>query len=868
MLKSAMAAIVAAALTLSQAAGAQTTKAVRLPFNIPRQPLSDALVVFGRQAGLQVLKREGEPAGQDVAAPEIRGELSAEEALRKLLAPSGLRYEFIDEHTVRISAAGGEPSNSNFSLEAYPGHPSSADAEANPAGKSLWDRFLVAQADQRLSNTTSASKENGEQASQQTPVRLEEILVTAQKKGDERLQDVPIPISVINPQQLTQNNQILLRDYVDTVPGLNLTPGIQNAQTPSIRGIGLSGGGANPSVALMVDDIPFGGTTGWTGDVVPDIDPGDLARIEVLRGPQGTLYGAASMGGLIRFVTIDPSPAMASGRVEAGTSGVTHGAEPGFNFRASGNVPVTDTLAFRISGYERQDPGYIDNPSLNIKGINEAQAYGGHFAALWQPSRDFSLKISALYQDIRGDAPSEVNTGPGLGSWDQNYIAGAGKYDKAIQAYSAVIKAKLGSIDLTSLTGYNSVRGTDALDFTFALPQTEPVFGVAGSLIRTKHTTDKFTQELRLSDTLWQRIDWMVGGFYTHEAGDVIQNITATDPVRGKDVGDFLYNPFYTTYVESAGFVNGTYRFNERFDLQLGGRESQISQSFAEFQTGLASYPYPAGPLPYIIPERHFSSNAFTYSVTPQFRFSSQLMAYARAASGYRAGGSNNASQGIPSQYYPDKSESYEIGIKGDLIGQLLSIDAAVYRVKWKDIQVSLSDPQTFTGYISNAGEAQSQGVELSIQSKPLAGLLLSAWVDYDDAVMTQAFPNASSLDPAANVGDRLPYVSRFSARFAAEQSFEIADDLSGFAGGAISYVGDRQGIFGYVSAPARQDLPGYAKLDLHVGIRRDSWTVNLFANNVTDRRGLLTGGLDYFPSTAFVYIQPRTVGMNVVRSW
>jgi len=863
-------AVAVACLILVGLSGADESQAaIKKHTNIPAEDLGLALQTLAKDRGFQLVYESNEV--KSLRTQGASGDLTPQEALTQILKGTGLTYRYLNDNGVSIVQINDAPTpNTSGAGPATPSvqPPTSTDGDTKTeeGKKGFLDRFRLAQVDQGTSSSSS-SVEKTDQASQKKPEQLEEVIVTAQKK-QERLEDVPIPISVINTQQLTQNDQILLRDYIDTVPGLNLTPGIQNQQTPSIRGIGIGAGAGNPSVAIVIDDVPFGGTTGWTGDVVPDIDPGDLARIEVLRGPQGTLYGAASLGGLLRYVTTDPSTDAAAGTVEAGTSGVTNGAEPGYNFRASANVPVNDTLAFRISGYERQDPGYIDNATLNIKGINEAQAYGSHFAALWRPDSDFSVKLSALFQDIRADAPSEVNTGPGLGQWDQNYIAGAGKYDKTIQAYSAVIKGKLGAIDVTSLTGYNKVQANDALDFSADLPQTLPVFGVSGSLIRTLHLTERWTQELRLSGTLWQRFDWMVGGFYTHEKDDAIQRITATNPVSGQDVGIFLYNPYLATYGESAGFLNGTYRITDRLDVQIGSRESRISQGFDEYQTGLNSYPYAAGPLPYYYPQQQFDTSAYTYSASPQFKLSPDLMVYARAASGYRAGGFNNISPGIPQQYYPDKTEEYAIGIKGDLLNRYLSIDADVYRINWKNIQVTLNDPVTFTGYETNAGEAKSEGIELSLRSAPLSGLSLSGWISYDHAVMTQAFPSASPYDPAASVGDRLPYVSRVSGYVSAEQSFHVINEVTPFVGGSLSYVGDREGQFQSVSAPARLELPGYAKIDLHAGIHEASWTVNLFANNVANRRALLTGGQDYFPSTAFVYIQPRAIGVNVLKTF
>src|SRR5579862_771947 len=241
----------------------------------------------------------------------------------------------------------------------------------------------------------------------QTPAedsKLTEVVVTAQKQGEQDLKDVPIPISVLNGDQLADTSQVLLKDYVSSVPGLNLLPGTNGIQYLSIRGI--TTGIANPVVGFMIDDVPYGAFSNQAE--VPDIDPGDLARIEVLRGPQGTLYGDASMGGLINYVTKQPSTDGFSGRFETGTDFIQNGAGPGYNLRASANVPITDQLAIRISGFERQDPGYIDNPLLNETGVNKANAYGGKFALLWQVTPDTSVAFSALGQYTKQDGLSYI----------------------------------------------------------------------------------------------------------------------------------------------------------------------------------------------------------------------------------------------------------------------------------------------------------------------------------------------------------------------------------------------------------------------------------------------------------------------------
>src|SRR6185437_1572227 len=187
-------------------------------------------------------------------------------------------------------------------------------------------------------STTAAGKDSTSADAAKND-QISEIIVTAEKR-EERLMDVPVPVTVLSPDTLVQSNQTRLQDYFSNVPGLNLTPGIQGVQNLTIRGIGF--GFANPTTGITVDDVPWGSSAGGlpTGLAPPDLDPGDLSHIEVLRGPQGTLYGASSMGGLIRYVTADPSTEKTSGALQAGTSTVDNGSKLGYNFRGSINVPL------------------------------------------------------------------------------------------------------------------------------------------------------------------------------------------------------------------------------------------------------------------------------------------------------------------------------------------------------------------------------------------------------------------------------------------------------------------------------------------------------------------------------------------------
>lgn len=820
-------------------------------FNIAAQPLSKALLEFSKQSGLIVTVPSALVEGK--TAPEIHGALPSSQALEKLLSGSGLKAS-------RTTSGGITIGNTTTSGQGHTSNSTSQLASANgPLGQPVNPQTETS------SDSTQSVSSSGNRIDNRD--RLTEIIVTAQKR-EERLQDVPVPVSAISADTLVANNELRLQDYYNKIPGLNLElDGTTGVPTISIRGI-TTGGQTNPTVGVTVDDVPYGSSTFIGGGfITPDIDPSDLARVEVLRGPQGTLYGVSSIGGLLKYVTIDPSTEGLSGFVQAGTSDVSHGTQPGYSLRGAVNVPLSDTFAVRASVFTRLDPGYVDNVQTGQNGVNWGTTDGAHLSALWRPWQDFSIKLSALLQENNLHGSPLVDTSLGSGAFQQSFLRGTGGYEQRFQAYSANIKAKLGIFDVTAVSGYGVTTSSLSYDLTplygpitqFGIPGTSfNGFGVSGTPYFNDLKTSKYSQELRLTAPLGPHVEWLIGAFYTHEDSNYVTNVLAAAP-SGAIVGQDLYYSNPSTYEEYAAFTDLTYHFTDQFDVQVGGRETEIQQTSSAFGSG----PLNGGDS--VTPNAETKQNAFTYLVTPRLKLSPDVMLYARFASGYRAGGPNaNALVNhVPSQYDPDKTQNYDLGVKADFLEHTLSVDAALYYIDWKDIQATVEAPGGAAVYITNGGGAKSEGTELSIESKPLTGLTVAAWVAWNEAVLTKDFPTGSSA--YGLTGYRLPYSSRFSGNLSVDQDFAVTSDWTAYVGGSVNYVGDRLGLF--QSTATRQVYPSYAKTDLHLGIKRDTWTVNVYADNVTNRLTPLQGGLDgpntYANATSFIYLQPRTVGLS-----
>jgi iron complex outermembrane receptor protein len=843
------AALLVIALTVSISANALADSPK--PVNVPAGDLTTALELLEKQSGVEIVYRPELLKG--VHTDGVKGTLSSEEAVTKLLKGTKLKLHSDRTGVLLITEAGAD------------------EAAVAPSGEKLFAKRQDEVSDQGTTghspggNTTQNSID-----SQSSGPALTEIIVTAQKRA-QNLLDVPVPVTAISAQSLLATNQVRLQDYYTSIPGLSVTTDDLGSANLAIRGV-TTGGYTSPTVGITVDDVPFGASSGLvTGEEVPDIDPSDLARIEVLRGPQGTLYGASSIGGLLKFVTVDPSFDAFSGRVEAGTSSVHNGSGLGYTARAAANIPLGDTFAIRASGFTREDPGYIDDPVHHIDGVNETHSRGGHLAGLWKPSADLSLKISALYQHSSSNGSSDVLIQPGLGDLQQDNVPGTGYFDRTLQAYSASLTAKLGPVDLTSVTGYSINRVSNSFDYTNLLSGLSQFYfdGVTGGPNNGTSNTDKFTQELRLAGSFGHSADWLIGGFFNHESTAYTSNYLAANFDTGQIVGNGLAYSGPLLFKEYAGFADLTFHISERFDLQIGGRESENHQTYSILQVGQYVPAFYGGTsFALYNPPVETKDNSFTYLITPQLKLSPDLMLYARLASGYRPGGPNIVSVGkAPPSFAPDKTENYEIGIKGSALDRLLTFDASVYYIDWKNIQLQLRDPISGSVYFANGSRAKSQGLELSVGARPWTGLSVTAWVALNDAKLTEPLPPNGAVGFS---GDRLPDSSRFSGNISAQQDFAITGSATVFVGGSLSYVGDRFGIFNSSppAVPPRQYLPSYAKTDLRTGMRYDAWTLNLYVNNVTDKRGILSGGLGTLNPIAFNYIQPRTLGLSVVKTF
>jgi iron complex outermembrane recepter protein len=719
-------------------------------------------------------------------------------------------------------------------------------------------------------SATDNSQDNS--ANNAESLKIQEVVVTARKRS-ENLQDVPAAISVIDASTMVQNHEVSLQDYYATVPGLSIVS-VGNGQT-AVMMRGLSTGIAgNPTVGITIDDVPIGATETAIingSAYIPDLDPADLQSIEFLKGPQGTLYGASSIGGVVRYVTAVPDLTAASGRVQVDGSVIPGGGD-GYGARGSVNIPVIpDTLAVRVSAFDRRDPGYVDDPSHGRENVNSADVYGAHVDALWQPTQSFSVRLTALIQRTEGNGDSGVDTNylyqPTAGDLTQSRLPGSGPYEFDTQLYSAVLKYHTDLFDVTSISAFSEFKPDQNIDITPQLgPASEGLFGVDGADEKYVNTNTKVSQEVRLSSSIGSKLGWELGGFYTHESnGPGIGQYFANNLDTGSQVGLLLNYYFTSTYEEYAGFGNLTYHFTDRFDVQLGAREGRNIQSYYQDVSGALN-----GPAATLSTRSQDSS--FTYLVTPRFRISDSVMTYLSVSSGYEPGGPNTPefpSPQIPVTFEPSTTVNYELGLKSQLLQDRLLVNADVFYIDWSKIQLTGLIPVLGTSYTFNGGKAKSQGIEFDTEFKPIEGLTLSATGAYTDATLTN---NAGNGFPGS-AGDSLPFASKYSASLSAQEQFHISGSVDGFVGATAAYVGKRFEGFPANLGQAQPSIPSYTYGDVRTGFTTNGYTITAFVKNVTNERGILestqlTGATATSGMWHTVYIVPRLVGLSISKQF
>jgi outer membrane receptor protein involved in Fe transport len=731
-----------------------------------------------------------------------------------------------------------------------------------------------------------------------TTVSSQDIVVTAQKRTQVLL-DVPQSITVVGGKALEAQHADSFEDYLKLVPGLQLNQDTPGAGRLILRGVNT--GGVASTVGVYVDETPFGSSSGLVNGAVlaGDFDTFDVNRIEVLRGPQGTLYGASSLSGVLRFVTNAPSTDRFQLRGRGSLEDVKNG-EMGWSTNLMFNAPITDDIAFRASGYYRKNPGFIDSigtAGTDIvgfthvsdvqKNINDSDSYGGRASLLVRPSANSSIRLTAISQDIKVDAPTIVEADPvtlkPLHGLSQSQFVPQ-KSDVAYRIYNATGEFDLGFADLTSSTSYGTQKQTLRIDLTFPLSGlVQAALGLPeNDFIEGQHTNDKkFIQEVRLSKQT-SFIDWLVGAYYTHEDGLIAQDFVALEPGTLTPlvlppifdlIGGLGFATIDSSYKELAGFADATFHITPQFDLELGGRYSHNKQK-AHQVTGGALVSVPSD---FVVKS---SENVFTWSVAPKYKVNDHTTLYARVAKGFRPGGPNVLPPGSIDQdlatYDSDSIISYEAGVKAETADRRFSVDAAVFHIDWSDIQLLATDAASGFSFNSNGGKAKSDGFELTLAARPMPGLELSANAAYTNARLSEDVPADTAGRIPARKGDQLPFTPKFATALNADYQWAVGGNALAHFGGSWRHVSGQTASYDAVFRQTfnhQRHVDAYDVFDLNAGVDFGRFDVQAFVKNLGNSHGVTSttgttvfGAFSIFPGGAIGtgIITPRTVGLSV----
>jgi outer membrane receptor protein involved in Fe transport len=687
-----------------------------------------------------------------------------------------------------------------------------------------------------------------------------DIIVTAQKRS-QRLLDVPQSVSVISGDALENLHAQRLSDYLTRIPSANIVESQAGSTRIVLRGINTGGVGA--TVATYIDETPFGSATALAngGVLAPDLNPFDIDRVEVLRGPQGTLYGANSLGGLVKYVTVEPNPGRFEAAAGVGVESVSHG-DTGYDARLAVNVPLGSDAAVRATGFYRRDAGYIDDPRHGSD-VNDGKTYGGRLSFMARPTPELQIRASVLQQNIRSNGTNIVDLDPvtlepSLGdNLHERIVNEPNDIDYGL--YNVTLDYDFGSVALVSATSYGTLKQTAVQDpsSVYGALLSDALGIPLGAGLDQGMKQRRFTQEVRLASSGPHTIDWTVGGFYTREKNLLSQNLFAVDEPTGDRIDTLdglIIVALPSRYRELAGFANATWHISPQFDLTAGGRYSHNRQTASQGTDGLL-----AGGASVFSGKS--SDSVFTYSIAPEFKPNRNTTIYARVAKGYRPGGPNAVSplapEGVPRQFGPDSTTNYELGLKTQTPDRTLSLELTAFLIDWKDVQL-LAQVEGF-GVNTNGGSARSKGVEFTASANPSRFVSFYANGSYVDAELTRDAPDVvGGLD-----GDPLPYNPKWQSTVGAEFEHPLSPTMTGRAGISWHYTGTRYSDFDPLG---QRKLDSFSQIDAHAGVDVGKFRIDAFVRNLTDADGIVN--LGFFGrangDVAAAVIMPRTVGVSL----
>ena len=706
---------------------------------------------------------------------------------------------------------------------------------------------------------------------------LDEVVVTASRVGEQSLQKIPMAISVISPAELDAKGLGGVSDFVKTLPSVNmqsLSPGENDIEMRGLVTDGVEPTNAQERslVAIYLDDAAI-----TQQAFNPDLHVYDLERIEVLRGPQGTLYGAGSMAGTIRLITKKPDSRTFSGDGDISVSQTEHG---GTNYSTRGvlNLPLKeDKLAARIALYRSGESGYIDNIGLNQSNSNPAYSTQARLAIRWQPSDVLTLDASATFARLNALGRNAIF--PQLGNYTYSSLT-AEQFDDYFKLYNLTADWDLSFAHL--------IASTTTIQRQFAENETSQYFTesylLPGSQLpsnsRSSNDVHEFQEELRLVSRPDQTLRWITGVYFERETRFYPQSIPTPgfDAAYGASIGDPTFNSqtlygtpapddiFYGTIAlkerQFAIFGEATYPIVPKLDLTLGLRYFNFHDDFDLDFTGIAGAIAPGA-------RDTGSGSQQSSGANPRavlsYSLSDDVMVYGEAARGFRYGGVNEpvpvafCGAGAPESFGPDSLWSYTLGQKGKFANGRLTLDADVFYIDWRDVQTIHNLPCTYY-YAENQGRIKSRGLELEAKMRVTNELTLGLSGSFTDATANGPIPNVGAID-----GDRTPFFPRVIAAVNASYSIPLP-------GGKLLTSADytwRSSAYTQFSPedPQYREIPASKILNTSIGYDTGRWSVSVYGTNLTNDEEVSAVAANTYgpvqPGDVWFRGRPRTIGVH-----
>lgn len=664
------------------------------------------------------------------------------------------------------------------------------------------------------------------------------VTVTPQKR-EEQILDVPAAISAVGGDAIQDQGVTDLNQIAATIPGMSMVESGAGSARVQIRGI--SSPQNLPTTGLYLDETSIAGDSAGSALAVQMID---LDRVEVLRGPQGTLYGAGSMGGTIKYMTRDPKLDALGLEFDSAAAAVTDGAATG---RASlvVNLPLIENeLAVRLVGGWEHNAGWVDYPATGGKDVNGGDTKTLRLKTLWTPSEKFSASLLLMGQN--GDYK-----GPNFADKDRTapYVIEQ-PYESRSKVGNLILNFDAGPFTILSSTGYGHNTGKATNDFTSIFGPIYDLFGFPPGTVKsvnywTDGDAEQWNQEIRLASKGLGPFTWTAGLYYRNATTDDVQGTISTpNPLPGMEILDLQQSQ---KSEQAALFGEASYAFSPKFSATLGLRGFRDKREQSGYQVSFGT------PLP---PESHEETfTSFNPRVVLSWRPADGKLFYASAAKGFRSGGFNNLPAGctLPEAYDPETLWTYEVGSSLSVDNGRFVAQGALFHNEWSDIQTLTTCPGLPIAQTANVGKASGTGVDLQLTIAASRALRFTVSGNYNDS-------KYDSSSVAHDEGDQIDYVSKYTLGLAMDWSFRWSPGMPGAFHVDYQSIGSFAiNLRNYGIPPLESDVIGglNARLSLSVG----QVEFSLFGKNLLDQNDAVQPAIPLGGVPSPVSQQPRTIG-------